>query len=133
MATKPTRRPAAKKPAPPPSPPPVEEEVQDDERQTLVLEDEKYFVDELSEDAQDIVKLLQHLNPQAEEAKKQYLVFEKARAGLIEDLRVEVLGEEQKRGESPFFIDHIRSKLQQLHPQRLLEHLGILKRREQHP
>lgn len=94
MATKPTRRPAAKKPAPPPSPPPVEEEVQDDERQTLVLEDEKYFVDELSEDAQDIVKLLQHLNPQAEEAKKQYLVFEKARAGLIEDLRVEVLGEE---------------------------------------
>jgi hypothetical protein len=94
MATKPTRRPAAKKPAPPPSPPPVEEEVEDDERQTLVLEDEKYFVDELSEDAQDIVKLLQHLNPQAEEAKKQYLVFEKARAGLIEDLRVEVLGEE---------------------------------------
>ena len=94
MATKPTRRPAAKKPAPPPSPPPVEEEVEDDERQTLVLEDEKYFVDELSEDAQDIVKLLQHLNPQAEEAKKQYLVLEKARAGLIEDLRVEVLGEE---------------------------------------
>ena len=133
MATKPTRSPAAKKPAPPPSPPPVEEEVQDDERQTLVLEDEKYFVDELSEDAQDIVKLLQHLNPQAEEAKKQYLVLEKARAGLIEDLRVEVLGEEQKRGESPFFIGRIRSKLQQLHPQRLLEHLEILKRREQRP
>ena len=94
MATKATRRPAAKKPAPPPPPPPVEEEVEDDERQTLLLEDEKYFVDELSEDAQDIVKLLQHLNPQAEEAKKQYLVLEKARAGLIEDLRVEVLGEE---------------------------------------
>ena len=94
MATKPTRRPAAKKPAPPPPPPPVEEEVEDDERQTLILEDEKYFVDELSDDAQDIVKLLQHLNPQAEEAKKQYLVLEKARAGLIEDLRVEVLGEE---------------------------------------
>ena len=94
MATKPTRRPAAKKPAPPPPPPPVEEEVEDDERQTLILEDEKYFVDELSEDAQDIVNLLQHLNPQAEEAKKQYLIFEKARAGLIEDLRVEVLGEE---------------------------------------
>ena len=76
MATKPTRRPAAKKPAPPPPPPPpVEEEVEDDdERQTLILEDEKYFVDELSEDAQDIVKLLQHLNPQAEEAKKQYLI-----------------------------------------------------------
>tara|TARA_X000001382_G_scaffold86597_1_gene61608 strand:+ start:255 stop:539 length:285 start_codon:yes stop_codon:yes gene_type:complete len=94
MATKATRRPAAKKPAPPPPPPPVEEEVEDDERQTLILEDEKYFVDELSEDAQDIVKLLQHLNPQAEEAKKQYLVLEKARAGLIEDLRIEVLGEE---------------------------------------
>ena len=98
MPTKPTRRPAAKKPAPPPPPPPppVEEEVEveDEERQTLILEDEKYFVDELSEDAQDIVKLLQHLNPQAEEAKKQYLIFEKARAGLIEDLRVEVLGEE---------------------------------------
>ena len=97
MATKATRRPAAKKPAPPPPPPPpVEEEVEDDERQTLLLEDEKYFVDELSEDAQDIVKLLQHLNPQAEEAKKQYLVLEKARAGLIEDLRIEVLvlGEE---------------------------------------
>ena len=134
MATKSTRRPAARKQAPPPPPPPVEEEVEnDDERQTLLLEDEKYFVDELSEDAQDIVKLLQHLNPQAEEAKKQYLVLEKARAGLIEDLRVEVLGEEQKRGESPFFIDRIRSKLQQLHPQRLLEHLEILKRREQHP
>ena len=96
MPTKPTRRPAAKKsaPPPPPPPPPVEEEVEEDERQTLILEDEKYFVDELSEDAQDIVKLLQHLNPQAEEAKKQYLVLEKARAGLIEDLRVEVLGEE---------------------------------------
>ena len=96
MPTKPTRRPAAKKsaPPPPPPPPPVEEEVEDEERQTLILEDEKYFVDELSEDAQDIVKLLQHLNPQAEEAKKQYLVLEKARAGLIEDLRVEVLGEE---------------------------------------
>ena len=96
MPTKPTRRPVAKKPAPPPPPPPppVEEEVEEDERQTLILEDEKYFVDELSEDAQDIVKLLQHLNPQAEEAKKQYLVLEKARAGLIEDLRVEVLGEE---------------------------------------
>ena len=134
MATKSTRRPAARKQAPPPPPPPVEEEVEnDDERQTLLLEDEKYFVDELSEDAQDIVKLLQHLNPQAEEAKKQYLVLEKARAGLIEDLRVEVLGEEQKRGESPFFIGRIRSKLQQLHPQRLLEHLEILKRREQHP
>ena len=94
MATKPTRRPAAKKPAPPPPPPPVEEEVEDDEWETLILEVEKYFVVELSEDAQDIVKLLQHLNPQAEEAKKQYLIFEKARAGLIEDLRVEVLGEE---------------------------------------
>ena len=134
MATKSTRRTAARKQAPPPPPPPVEEEVEnDDERQTLLLEDEKYFVDELSEDAQDIVKLLQHLNPQAEEAKKQYLVLEKARAGLIEDLRVEVLGEEQKRGESPFFIGRIRSKLQQLHPQRLLEHLEILKNQEQRP
>ncbi len=70
---------------------PVEEE---EERQTLVMDDEKYYVDELSEEAQDIVKILQHLNPQAEDAKKQYLILEKARTGLIEDLRVEVLGEE---------------------------------------
>ena len=34
------------------------------------------------------------INPQAEEAKKQYLIYEKARTGLIEDLREEILGEE---------------------------------------
>ena len=88
------KRPAARKPVKP-SPPPVEEPVVDEEeRQTLVMDDEKYYVDELSEEAQDIVKILQHLNPQAEDAKKQYLILEKARTGLIEDLRVEVLGEE---------------------------------------
>ena len=86
------KRPAARKPVKP-SPPPVEETVEE-ERQTLVMDDEKYYVDELSEEAQDIVKILQHLNPQAEDAKKQYLILEKARTGLIEDLRVEVLGEE---------------------------------------
>ena len=87
------KRPAAKKPVKP-SPPPVEETVEEEERQTLVMDDEKYYVDELSEEAQDIVKILQHLNPQAEDAKKQYLILEKARTGLIEDLRAEVLGEE---------------------------------------
>ena len=87
------KRPAARKPVKP-SPPPVEEPVEEEERQTLVMDDEKYYVDELSEEAQDIVKILQHLNPQAEDAKKQYLILEKARTGLIEDLRVEVLGEE---------------------------------------
>ena len=88
------KRPAVKKPVKP-SPPPVEETVEEEEeRQTLVMDDEKYYVDELSEEDQDIVKILQHLNPQAEDAKKQYLILEKARTGLIEDLRVEVLGEE---------------------------------------
>lgn len=88
------KRPAVKKPVKP-SPPPVEETVEEEEeRQTLVMDDDKYFVDELSEEAQDIVKILQHLNPQAEDAKKQYLILEKARTGLIEDLRAEVLGEE---------------------------------------
>ena len=88
------KRPAAKKPVKP-SRPPVEEPVEEEEdRQTLLIDDDKYFVDELSEEAQDIVKILQHLNPQAEDAKKQYLILEKARTGLIEDLRVEVLGEE---------------------------------------
>ena len=88
------KRPAAKKPVKAPSPPPAEEPVEDEERQTLVMDDDKYYVDELSEEAQDIVKILQHLNPQAEEAKRQYLIFEKARTGLIEDLREEILGEE---------------------------------------
>ena len=88
------KRPAVKKPVKPP-PPPVEETVEEEEeRQTLVMDDDRYYVDELSEEAQDIVKILQHLNPQAEDAKKQYLILEKARTGLIEDLRVEVLGEE---------------------------------------
>lgn len=88
------KRPAVKKPVKP-SPPPVEEPVEEEEeRQTLLIDDDKYFVDELSEEAQDIVKILQHLNPQAEEAKKQYLIYEKARTGLIEDLREEILGEE---------------------------------------
>ena len=71
------KRPAAKKPVKSPPPPPAEETVEEEERQTLQMDDDKYYVDELSEEAQDIVKILQHLNPQAEEAKRQYLIYEK--------------------------------------------------------
>jgi len=92
------RKAAPKSAATPPKPPIKEPEVEEDEfeeeeRQTLLLEDERYYVDELSEEAQDIVKLLQHLNPKAETAKKEYMILERSRAGLIEDLRVEILGE----------------------------------------
>ena len=74
------KRPAVKKPVKPPSPPKnqaIEEEfVDDEERQTLILEDEKYFVDELSEEAQDLIKLLQYINIEVEETKLKELILE---------------------------------------------------------
>lgn len=89
MAKQPVRRAAApKKPTPPPPPPPaVEEEEITEEKPILNFEDETYVIEDLSEEAQEVLGVLQAIIPQLTEAQNKVKILEKARESFILELR----------------------------------------------
>lgn len=71
----------------------VVEEVMEDEKPILNFEGETYLIEDLSEEAQQLLGVLQAIVPQLTEAENNVKILEKARESFILELRDILVGE----------------------------------------